>query len=118
MNAQNRRGFLGLLGALATAPLVPALPASTTYGYLTPEIVVARGYDNTSVRVYLDGVDVTTPQKPHGAILACDDRAGFIEFIARDWNGNCRRDPADPTKLARERRYGHVQVTMSKAHGA
>lgn len=112
-----RRGFLGLLGAVVAAPRVAfAQSSAPTYGYLTPGIVTARGYDNASVHVVFNGVDVTSPgRRPFGAVMACDDREGWIEVFAKDWADNYRRDPHDPTKLARERRYGHVRVTMARA---
>jgi len=99
-----RRSFLGLLAAVVVPPADP----SPTFGYLTPEIVTARGYDNTRVRVFFDGRDVTSLNQ----VIACDDREGWIEVLAKDWTGNYRRDPHDPTKVARERRYGSVRVTL------
>lgn len=132
----NRRGFLGMLGAVVAASPKPSVVAihvtdplgtpaaiaaavdqalkprlSWTWGYLTPDIVTANGYDNTTVRVFLDGHEVTREGR---TILACDDRVGYIEVLAKDWAGHYRRDEGDPTKLARERLYGHVRVTMRR----
>lgn len=109
-----RRGFLGLVGAAIGVRLQadlssPATPE--TYGYLTPEIVAARGFNNATVRVFLNGVEVT---QCGAKILACDDRAGYIDILATDWSGNWRRDPLDPSRLAKERRHGLVQVTMQR----
>jgi hypothetical protein len=110
MRSPNRRGFLGLLGALVATPLVSASLPRKTFGYLTPEIVVARGYDNTKVRVFFDGVDCQTVRDQLGPVMACDDRHGWIEVFARDRWGHYYggRDH----KLVRARIYGQVRVTL------
>jgi hypothetical protein len=108
-----RRGFLGMLAAVvAVGSARPDAETETTFGYLTPEIVRARGYDNGSVRVYLDGRELTS-RTPRETIMACDDRAGYVELLARDWRHRLFTDPFTG-KLARERRYGLVRVSMQR----
>jgi hypothetical protein len=105
-----RRRFLGLLGAIvATSPSAPQ--PDETFGYLTPDIVIARGYDNATVRVFLNGRELYPYVQK---IAACDDREGWVEFFARDWSGNYYRDPQHPDRIARERRYGRVRVEMQR----
>lgn len=81
---------------------------ATSYGYLTPEMCQARGLDQRLARVFLDGVDVTDLR-----VLACDDRRGYIEIVARDARGTCHCDAFG--RVAHARRYGRVVVTFTPA---
>jgi hypothetical protein len=103
----DRRGVLGLLGAVLAAPLAPMLePLDQRVGYVDVDTASARGLDPTAARVFLDGVEVTRSL----CVQAADDRRGFIEVFTRDAEGYLFFDRYGV--LARERRYGHVRITF------
>lgn len=77
-----------------------------TFGYLSPSLCLGRGLNPSTAKVFLDGVDVTAQR-----VLACDDRAGFVEVLARNARGYWYLDGTG-SQLARVRRYGQVRVTF------
>jgi hypothetical protein len=117
----DRRELLTVFGMALAAPLsLFAGPAPTSFGYIDVESARARGYDPATARVFVNGVEVTVSDRHASGkrvmVMACDDKAGYIEVLARDVNGDLKFDRTTG-EFARRRVYGSVRLTMSPSVG-
>ena len=104
-----RRGAIGRL-VVGLSSVVAAFSVwrgqDTYYGYLDSETALRRGLNPVRARVFLDGIDITSQR-----VQSADDRAGWIEILARDANGKAYFGVDG--FLQRERRHGHVRVVFT-----
>jgi hypothetical protein len=116
----DRRELLSAFGIALAAPLsLFAGPAATSFGYIDVESARARGYDPATARVFLNGAEMTVSSRRAGKrviVMACDDKAGYIEVLVRDGNGGLKFDETTG-EFVRRRLYGSVRLTMSPLRG-
>jgi hypothetical protein len=117
----DRRELLSAFGMALAAPLsLFAGPAPTPFGYIDVESARARGYDPATARVFLNGVEMTVSSRHTSTkrvlVMACDDKAGYIEVLVRNGNGGLKFDETTG-EFARRRLYGVVRLTMSPLRG-
>lgn len=134
-----RREFLGVLAMAMAAPFLPTSPAPLTVSYVGVDLATRAdrtvwvqlprtygyvdvencqrvcGRSSLDAHVFFNGVDVTSRDRPHGTVLACDDRRGYIEVLSRNASGQHYADGAG--SLARERQYGRVVLTFATEKG-
>jgi hypothetical protein len=118
----DRRELLSAFGMALAAPVsLFAGPPPTSFGYIDVESARARGYDPATARVFLNGAEMTVKQPTHACgkrvlVMACDDKAGYIEVLVRGVNGRLKFDETTG-EFVRRRLYGSVRLTMSPLQG-
>lgn len=107
-----RRRFLKSLAAIAGLATAGVVTHAPTYGYLDPTNCLAvTGHRQESVRIAFNGAAIDLAE---WRVLACDDRAGYVDVLKRDARHAFYLDPRTG-HWAREKRSGRVVVTFQDA---